>query len=450
MEPGHTGKSAQLSPTEHGQPAVPAATSFYRDVLFVLIISLAARALFMLAMPGYVQSTDARNWKSVGDALLAGQNPYHGMRLLSWPPFWLQLIFVMTKIAAFFSIPFFRVLQSTLVLTELLVIVALVKLIREVAPGARVRTLIVLGIALNPAPILLNCQHGNFDVIVALWLVLFIYWLLRYQRTHDDIDWLCACLFLGLGILAKTVPLILFPLLAGGFRKAPGFMKFLGLALLLGPAGLGMSVIYVLTPADVTQQVLGYRSKGENFGVSGLFHMAGIDQWTPLYNLFFYLGLAGLMAAVSIWFWRRQTMGSQETILLAALILLLIPTLGPGYGPNYLYWYLPFLVASYAFFKGPWRVILAGFGMVIAGTYLFEYAILGSDGAALVNLLYYQDPDKQAAVSLVQAIGQYQFPEGQTLMRLPQFIASLIVLVAGAGVFWRSLKLRANASVIDK
>lgn len=44
-----------------------------------------------------------------------------------------------------------------------------------------------------------------------------------------------ACLFLGMGILSKTVPLILIPLLVGGLRRAASKVKFLGLVLLLGP-----------------------------------------------------------------------------------------------------------------------------------------------------------------------------------------------------------------------
>jgi hypothetical protein len=414
--------------------------SLYRDIGVILMISWAVRIIFILAMPSAARSTDAYNWETVAATLNAGGNPYQTTGLLTWPPFWFQVIFVISKISTFFSVPFFRVLQLLLIFVESIVIVLLVKLIRRVAPGAPVRLLVILGIAFNPAAILLICQHCNFDVIVALWLLLFMHSLLRYHRTQDYSDWLCACLFLGLGILTKTVPLILFPLLAGGFRKVLTPIKFLGLVLLLGPVALGMSIIYVLAPDNVTTYVLEYKSQGSFFGISGLLHLAGLDEWIGLDHVLFYLLLFATMAACFILSWRRQSIGNRETVLLAALLLMGIPVLGPGFATQYLYWYLPFLIASYAFFEGKWRVTLAAFALIAVITYVVEYAILSSDGCYFLNILVARRVDPHPWVPFALFVKKCDTLRGQTLLRLPLFVAYLWLLLMGTGLLLRSIK----------
>jgi TPR repeat protein len=443
-------KSNQKAEDENHQASCPEGSSqlalcvrtfFDRDVIIVLMVALAARLLFMLAMPPQARSTDSHSWEYVASILNGGGNPYQTTGMLNWPPFWLQLIFVISKVSTAFSIPFFRVLQIFLILVESAVIVLLIRLIRIIAPAARVRALVIVGIALNPAAILLVCQHCNFDVIVAFWLLLFMLSLLRYNLTKDYADWLCACLFLGLGILTKTVPLILIPLLAGGFRVVTARLRFLGLALLLGPVVLGVSIIYVLAPADVTAKVFAYRSAAGVFGFSGLFHLAGADKITGFYNAIFYILLFTVMAASSFLFWHRQSIGGRQTVLFAALFLMCIPALGPGYNPEYLYWFLPFLIATFAFFKGKWRLVLAGFALIGVCTYLFEFAFFASHGRFLMNILIDKKVDIFQWLPLV-LITKMETMTGQTLLRLPLFGAYLIVVATGTKIFLQALKER--------
>jgi hypothetical protein len=103
----------------------------------------------MLTMPPEARSFDTHSGESVANDLKAGGNPYQTTFFLNWPPFWLQLIFVISKISTALSIPFFRVLQVFLILVESVVIILLTRLIREIAPEARVRTLVIIGLALN-------------------------------------------------------------------------------------------------------------------------------------------------------------------------------------------------------------------------------------------------------------------------------------------------------------
>lgn len=429
-------------PTDSGQASLAVRPFSRRDVIVVLIIAWAARLIYLLVMPSSIRSFDSNSWEAVANELAAGHNPYQTTSFLNWPPVWLQVIFVISKISTTCSIPFFRVLQAFLILVESAVMILLIKLIREVIPAANAFLLVMVGIALNPAAILLICQACNFDVIVALWLMLFMLNLLRYNRTGDHTDWLCACLFLGLGILTKTVPVVLAPLLAGGFRVATLRLKGLGFVLLSGPVGLGMSILYVLAPADITAKILEYRSMSGFFGFSGLFHLAGTDALTPYYNLIFYLLLFAAMIMTTICFWRRRSIGSRETVLCAALLLAGIPVFGPGYAPQYLYWFMPFLVATFACFKGRWRLALTGFAVIAVCTYLVEFAMVGADGMFLLKLLAQNLETVYQAASLLPLIRMCESPTGLTLIRFPLFAAYLFLLAAGISILLQGLKGR--------
>jgi len=410
----------------------------FRDVFLVLAVAWAVRVLFILILPPPARSFDGMSWETVSKILESGGNPYKETTMLNWPPFWMQLVYAISKTAAVLGIPFLRALQTFLVLIESLVIIALFKLVREFVPAATARIIMIIGLALNPVAILLVCLHCNFDVLVALWLLLFMDRLLRYNCLNETTDWLAACLFLGLGILTKTVPLVLIPLLAGGLRRVTPTAKFLGFMLLLGPVALGMSIIYVLTPSDVTANVFAYRSIIGYFGISGILHLTGVDALLAPSRVLFYLLLVIVISLSFILFWRRQSIGSRETILFAALVLAAVPGLGPGYSPQYIYWFLPFLIISFAAYGRYWRWILTCFFLVSAGTYLVEYAVFPSHGMYLFHMLARAHMISQAQ-SVLDWSGKWSTQAGQTLVRLPLFAAYLVLLVSGTHILFRSV-----------
>jgi hypothetical protein len=403
-------------------------------IITTLIIAWMARFLYMLYMPSEVRAVDMLYWEKVADFLAAGINPYketatQTITLLKWPPLWMQLIYLISRVSRALDIPFIQVLRIFLSGVDSLVIVALFRLIRQVDPKARGLLPVLLGIAVNPTIILLTCQHGNFDVIVALCAILFVSNLIQYYRSQDEVDWLAACLFLGLGILAKTVPLVLCPMLVGGWRRVAGRTRLVGAALLLGPVVLGMSIIYVLGPEDVAVNVLAYRSAAGFFGISGLLSLAGGESLIGWSKLLFYLLLAGAGIWTTSLFWRRERVTAGQIILCAAMFLAAIPGIGPGYSPQYLYWFLPLLVAVALAGNVRLKWVAWGFIVVAAVTCLVEYAIFPSQGAYLLNLL--KDAHSAATRPLALRLGWWISPPGQTLIRLPLFIAFVVLLVTG-------------------
>lgn len=399
----------------------------YRHVLVLLIVAWAVRFLVVWAWPGAARSADSFSWEWVTKTLLNGQNPYKETPALNWPPFWMLMLYLIAKATISLKVLFSYGVQFFLAAVESLVVVALFRLIRQLVPTAKPFMLLLLGIALNPVTILLVCQHCNFDVIVALWVLLFVGALARYYQSHDDVDWLLACLFLGLGILTKTVPLVLCPMLAGGFRRVAAKARWLGLMLVFGPVTLGMSIIYVLAPADVTAKVIGYRPGSGWFGITGLLHLAGADGLAWLTNALFYAVLAGAGALTAMIFWKRERIEGREIVMYAAMFLAGTPALGPGYGSQYLYWIWPLLLVSYLLYGRTWRKVLWVFMVVTTLTCLVEYALFPSHGQFLFLMMNFQGVPQSTIDSLMWWISK----PGQATIRLPLFFAFLTLLTFG-------------------
>jgi hypothetical protein len=205
----------------------------------VLGISWLARAAFVAAI-GDASSLDVDYWRGALSAQDEGTNPYE-TGVLNWPPLWLMVIVGLDYAANLVDLGFWTVLRIYLVAVESALVIALyLTLVSSGAERLAVRRALLVGIALNPVTIILVCQHGNSDVQVGLLVTLAVAALGAHRQSRDVVMWLAGCLFLGLGVLAKTAPLVLAPLLAPGARLASRAGRALGTALFIGPAALGV------------------------------------------------------------------------------------------------------------------------------------------------------------------------------------------------------------------
>ena len=283
--------------------------------------------------------------------------------------------------------------------------------------------------------IILVCQHGNSDVNVGLLVTLACSALIAFRRSRDVVLWLCA-LLLGLGVLAKTTPLVLAPLLAPGARLASPLGRALGLVLLLLPATAGLAVLLALVPRDrgsrhrvpnaagelrILGRVPGGDVLNDRFRWGTILALAAaalaiwlwprvrgrsalsttercllvitllmlgalvavelLDRLTPIdarsrYDTLFTIGVISLVVWLSYRLWREPPLAPESLFLLVAVIFMLVVTFGPGYGAHYAPWFIPALVATYVLLDDGWRrLLLVGYA-VAAVTYVVEYAFI--------------------------------------------------------------------------
>jgi hypothetical protein len=295
----------------------------------------------------------------------------------------MQVVFGLTRLGSSVGLPLFRSVQVFLIASEVALLLAADRLL-ELFQVSKRRWLLLFGIAWNPICILLVCQHGNFDVLVALSILLFWIWLFRFHRDGEWPTWQMAALWLGLGVTLKTAPAILSPILCAGARRLPATARAIGAVLVFGPALYGLSILLALGPSQISHHVFAYRSVSGWFGVTGVFHLLRRDDWIGPYAIVFStaLGIAATLLAARLW--RAAHPTSRELLLWSILLLMSIPFLGSGYGPQYLYWFWPLLIVAAATGGRALQWSTGLFAAVACATYSGEYAVMESLGAFLV------------------------------------------------------------------
>jgi hypothetical protein len=452
-----------------------------RDLAIVLGAAWVARIAFV-AVIGDAHSVDVGYWQAALAAVDEGRNPYE-TGVLNWPPLWLVVIVAVNAVADVLDVEFWSALRVYLVLVESALVVTLyATLLSFGADRVAVRRALLFGIALNPVAIILVCQHGNSDVQVGLLVTLAVAALGAHQRSRDAAAWLAGCLLLGLGVLAKTVPLVLAPLLAPGARRASAAGRALGAALFLGPAALGTAVILVLAPDAVWDNVITYRSTRGFFGLGGMVRefadldvrlatvtlaavavLAGVaiawrarrplalgeavllaevgvivcvlwlveaaDRFSLMdargdYSTAFTVAVAGATAGAFLLLWRDEPPPAPWLFLAAGVGLMLVVAFGPGYGPQYAYWFLPALVATYVLLDDAWRRLLRVAWLVAALTYAVEYAVVDYLGAWAVQAF--------GSATWLADVGEYlKTPHHLVVYRLPLYAVYLVLIAAG-------------------
>jgi hypothetical protein len=398
------------------------------DLFIVLGSAWIVRAVAIAVWPRISHSSDLNSWMEVAFQLRQGTNPYATTSILKWPPFALVLVWLIDHVAVLLGVTFFTVMRATLVAAEGAVAVVLYFLMTRFAPARDVRRILLVGICFNPIAILFSVQHENIDVFVGLLVVLCLWALVSAEPGRDAVGWLAGSLALGLGVFVKTVPLALLPLLAPRARTASKVGRTLALALFVGPVLLSLAVVAVFGPHAVLDNVLGYRSVSGYFGITGLLDLAHLHSVTRLYERVFTVALVAGVAVLFRVLWYRG-LDAKRTILLAGLVLAAIPAVGPGYAPQYAYWFMPALIASYPLFDDGWRRILLVCYAVAAVTFVIDYGLVVGLGHFFNG--FFGD------TGFVHRLGErISTPGAQTVVRLPLFAAFLVVLTAGCRRVW--------------
>jgi hypothetical protein len=378
-------------------------------------------------------STDLNSWLFVAQVLREARNPYNETSLLNWPPMWMQVLSALDHVSQLTHVRLVRVIQGFLIGLEGLLTYATYLLLARYWRVQRAWLLVLVGLVLNPVAILLTTVHGNFDLIVGAMVVLFLWAITRWQRHGQLEDWLLACLFLGVAILAKTAPLVLVPLLLIGRRPVTWRLRLVGGVLTVGPVTLGMSIILSLGPSEVVAHVVRYRSVPGFFGISGILgalnwpaNLAGLSTAALTAYATAFLALLVCIAVLLVfWIVRSPQIPEGHVVLITAALLALVPVLGPGYAPQYAWWWLPTMVLAFALGEGLLRLTIVMLYAIAAVTYAAEYSLVPSLGEILLRW-----PHPAGWDILSQ---QLSTPRGQTYLRLPLF-ATYVAFLAVTGI----------------
>ena len=318
-----------------------------RGVWTLLACAAAARLLFLLIWPAQAYSADLKDWRIVAAAMLVGINPYVKYQILNWPPMWMEVLFVLSRVCDRLDWSLFTTVRLLLITGDMVLIASLWHLLQLLKSQQRAFFPILWGLCLNPFMILLTIQQGNFDVIPTIFILWFFASLIRFRSGQNPIDWLWAAAWLGLGGFAKTFPLVLAPLLIGQARPLNLKTRLLGAALVLGPAALSLAPLFALNSRPISKFVIFYRGTQGAAGASGLLldlgGISAVTRYNPIFSAIVFIALA----LVAIQLWLRPVKNDGNLILLAALILIGLFEFGTGYCPQYWMWPAPLLCIAY-------------------------------------------------------------------------------------------------------
>jgi hypothetical protein len=120
---------------------------------------------------------------------------------------------------------------------------------------------------------------------------------------------------------------------------------------------------------------------------------------------------------------RRSRATNEELPLYFLGLLAVVPGLGPGYGPQYIYWFLALLpIVFVASTNARVRRAIVLFHAVAVATYITEYAMFKSHGSFLVHLNPTDD--------LKYLSGGMSSQLAQACIRMPLFLAWVFMLGA--------------------
>ncbi|MGA2442865.1 MAG: glycosyltransferase family 87 protein [Tepidisphaeraceae bacterium] len=401
------------------------------ELLFLLCLAGAARLAWLAILPAGAISLDLNTWIWVANDLLNNINPYSAPPWIYHPPFWTEVLFGLANLSRRTGIDFILSVKLVLIAGDLSLLAATFLLLRTLRPGSSCTRLLAIGYCLNPLLILLTAQHGNFDALLMVWVVLFHYFLLRFRKSSDAVDWLLSAGCLGIAVYVKQFPLVLWPLLVPGARQLDWRSRLAGPLLVIAPALLSLAPLFVLAPDPIMRNVVEYRGLGNTFGVVGLMSLAGLDNFVPVYSQFFTIAVLTTTVAVSIALWRRNWRYEGDPVLFSAMLFLGLFTLGAGYGSQYWFWVVPLILVCYANSgRGFRRMILLSM-IVVTATNVFEYAVEPNLGRFFVELF----PSAAG-----QSLGDYfHYPSRHLIwLRLPMTIASFGLLSSGIkALFYR-------------
>jgi hypothetical protein len=161
------------------------------------------------------------------------------------------------------------------------------------------------------------------------------------------------------------------------------------------------------------------------YGVATLFDRLSSLDVRPRYETLFTLLAIATVVWLSHRLWRGPPLKPEELFLYVAVIFMLVVAFGSGYGPQYAYWFMPALVATYVLLDDAWRRLLR-IGYLVAGlTYLVEYGFIPWLGAWVPAVFGTSDWTTDVAEFLI--------PYRLVLLNLPLFAVYLLVLAGGIG-----------------
>ncbi len=197
-----------------------------RPLAAVIAVAVVARLVPLLVFrePTGFWGTDISNYRTVAELVLAHSDvyPVAGKYVFIHPflPLFMYILAASEWVSRLPGLSFFTVVRLPLVLADVGTAALVFLAAKELRKDAGAAANIGLAYAVCPLPIFVTVYHGQFDALPIFFA--FLAWYLVYF-SKPGLSWVAgAGAALGLGILMKSWPVLLFPALLFGLMKTTG------------------------------------------------------------------------------------------------------------------------------------------------------------------------------------------------------------------------------------
>ncbi len=310
-------------------------------IAVIMLVAAIARLIpnFILPMgAGY----DIESYRIIGSLVLNGQDVYqHPDAIQRYPYLPLQMYWSAAALwlANTFNAPLINIVRLAPIAADIALALVIFGGLRRAGHEQRIAFQGGILYALNPVSILVVAYHGQFDSIPALFLAL--------AALAPPTAALSSGIWLGLGILIKSWPVLGLPSLLFRLRGWRASAQFLAIAALIPLAGVAIyTLVFHSAWFDVIGRATGYNRGVGVWGYTYFFKLAGFLQ-PQLQSGFVwivensrYLTLAALAA---VWLFRARFEPAVAGIL---TVLVTFFACTHAFAIQYLLWPVPFAILS--------------------------------------------------------------------------------------------------------
>jgi hypothetical protein len=218
--------------------------------------------------------------------------------------------------------------------------------------------------AVNPITAFVCAYHGQFDALPSLFILLALYW---FGKNTD-----ISGIWLGLGILSKSWPILAFPPLWAKIKPWMKKLSFIVIVLACLFLSIGIYIFFVgADPVLLLNRVLSYNRGIGVWGYTYLVRLLSIvdPKFLQLNNWFIqYSRWITIIGISLVWWWTNLHRKLPQEVFLAMLASFFAIT--HAFAIQYLAWIVPFAILCQEFL---WlrRFVLAAFAyMFLAYTTL--------------------------------------------------------------------------------
>jgi hypothetical protein len=370
------------------------------SVLALLALTVAVRVVPALVLPAGT-NFDIESYGIVASTLLHGQDVYQTGELIGRHPY-LPLQMYAFAGAFFLSthlhLPFALLVKLPTIAADAMIVLLMYDFSLKTR-GPQVATIVGLLFAMNPVSVLVTAYHGQFDSVPLACALASWYWYALKNEENPVPSALIAGLFLGLGVLDKTWPVVIGPILLLRItgRRAKGTFC-LGVA---APVLVGIMVYVAWHPsstAHLLSTALGYGSLFGLWGYSGIVALIGLLSHRPslgflrlpwidnFLNVDLYYGKFLTVFSIMVSYFVARDKDALRAIIITVLAVFAVTS---SFSTNYLVWILPFAILADEPIQLRWYVTCSLVWMmpVYFGDYLTRTFTHGISAISLTILL---------------------------------------------------------------